>query len=94
MTGNAFVTEDWTRIFNRRADIKVLRLRVVSRYEIKAGWILVVNSGRIHKTSGAGWLECFGQLSDFERAEVIGDGDELMFFQEFDHLLFATLVSF
>ena len=81
------------RVFDRGADIKILRLRVVGRNEIKTGRIFVVKAGWIHEAAGAGRLECFGQLPNLEAAKVIGHRHELMFFQETDHLLLAAFVS-
>ena len=57
MSRNAFVSEDRPRIFNCGADIKVLRLRVISRNKEKTGRILVVNAWRIHESSGTGWFK-------------------------------------
>src|SRR5437762_14296844 len=68
---NAFMSEDRSRIFDRRANIKILRLRVVSRDEIETGRVFVVNARRIHKTARAGRLERFRQLPDLKRTEII-----------------------
>src|SRR2546421_11386449 len=94
MSGNAFMTEDWTRIFDRRANIKVFRLRIVGRNEKEAGGIFVINTGRIHETPRAGWLESVGQLSNLKRTEIIRQRNEVVFFQEIDHFLLATLIRF
>src|SRR5260370_13364628 len=94
MPGNAFVTEDWARVFNRRANVKVFRLRIVSRNEIKTGRVLIVNTGWIHETAGTGWFECFRQLSNLKRAQIIRQGHEVVFLQKTDHFLLATLIRF
>ena len=94
MSGHTFVSEDWPRIFNCRANIKVFRLRIVGRNEKESGRILIVNARRIHETAGTGWLERFWQLSNLKRAEIIGHCHEVVFLHELDHLLLATLVSF
>src|SRR5207253_96202 len=78
MTGDSFVTQNWPRIFDRRANVKILRLRIVSRNEIETGRILVVNTGRIHETAGTGRLERFGQLPNLKSTEIIGDRDEFV----------------
>src|SRR6266566_7993918 len=93
MSGNPFVSEDRPRIFNCRANIEVLRLRIVCWDEKETGRVLVVNTGRIHETTGAGWLERFRQLSNLERTEIIGQRHEGVLLQEINHLLLATLVS-
>ena len=72
MPGNSFMPENRARIFDRGADVKVLRLRIVGRNEIETGRVLVVNTGRIHETAGAGRLERVRQLSNLKRAEIIG----------------------
>src|SRR5437879_1138991 len=94
MSRNTFMSEDGPRVLDRGANIKVLRLRIVRRDEIKTGRVLVVNAGRIHETAGVGWLECFRQLPNLKRAEVIGQRYQIVFLQEIDHLLLATFVGF
>src|ERR1035437_3236598 len=79
MPRNSFVSEDGARIFNGCANVKILRLRIISGDEIETGWILVINPRRIHKTSRAGRLERLRQLADLESSEVIGNADEMMF---------------
>src|SRR5690349_18483617 len=93
MSGNAFMTKDRSRIFNCCPDIKVLRVRVISRDEIKAGRVFVIKSGRIHKTSRARRLKSFRQLSYFKLSEVVRQSDKVMVLQELNHLCFATLIS-
>ena len=88
------MSEDRPRVLDRGANIKVLRLRIVRRDEIKTGRVLVVNAGRIHETAGTGWFECLRQLPDLKRAKIFGQRDQIVFFQEIDHLLLATLVGF
>src|SRR5205085_3598157 len=71
MAGNSFMAEDRARVFDRGTDIEIFRLGVVSRNEIKAGRIFVVNAGGIHETAGTGRLEGFGQLPNLEAAQII-----------------------
>src|SRR5438876_7140535 len=82
MSWNTFMAEDGPRVLDRGANIKVLRLRIVRRDEIKTGRILVVNAGRIHKTAGTGRLECFRQLPNLKRAKIIGQRDQIVFLQK------------
>src|SRR5216684_6982101 len=90
MARDSFVSENWPRIFDGGADIKILRLRIVCWNEIKAGRVFVVNAGRIHETAGTGWLERFGQLPNLKRAEIIRQRDQIVLLQEIDHFLFAA----
>src|ERR1051325_7267494 len=94
MPGNSFVAQNRPRIFNRRANVKVFRLRIVSWNEKETGGVFVVDSGRIHETAWARRFECFGQLPNLETPEIFRDRDEMMFLEEIDHLGFATLVRF
>src|ERR1043166_8784566 len=94
MSRNAFVTEDRPWVFNRRADVKILRLRVVSRDEKEARWIFVVNAGRIHEATGAGRFERLRQLSNLKRAKVTWQRHKIMFLQEADHFCLAAFVRF
>src|SRR5437588_12760937 len=89
---NSFMTQNRPRIFDRRADVKILRLRIVSWNEKETDRVFVVNAGRIHETARTRRLERVGQLPNFEAAKIIWDGDELMFLQEIDHLRLATFV--
>src|SRR5438045_9740044 len=68
VAGNSFMTKHRSRIFNRRANVKVLRLRIVGRNEIETGRIFVINTGRIHEAAGTRRLERFGELPDLEPA--------------------------
>src|SRR5207248_10242633 len=81
MAGNTLMPKDWPRIFNRRANIKVFRLRIVSRNEEETGRILIINTGWIHETAGTRWFKCFWQLSNLERAKIIGQRHEIVFLQ-------------
>src|SRR6267378_3871455 len=92
MSGNTFVSENRSWIFDCRANIKVRRFRIVGGNEKESGWILVVNTGRIHKTAGAGWLKGLGQLSNLKRAEIARQRHKIMFPKEADHLRFAAFV--
>src|SRR6266487_5443118 len=94
MSRNSFVPEYRSRLFDRCANVKILRLWIVSRNEIKTGWVFVVNARWIHKTSGAGRLKRIVQLPNLKPAEIIGQRDQMVFLQEIDNLLFATLVRF
>ncbi len=93
MSGNSLVPENWPRIFDRRPDVEVLRVRVVCRDEIESGRILVINARRIHEAARAGWLEGFGQLPDLKFPEVIRQRDQPAIFQEADHLRLAAFIS-
>src|SRR5436309_5153511 len=89
VAGDALVTENRPRVFNGRANVEVPALRIVCGNEIKAGWILVVNSGRVHETARTGWFEGFGKLANFKSAER-RQSDEMIVFQKGDHLGFAA----
>src|SRR5467141_199834 len=91
--GDAFMSKDRSRIFDRGANIKILRLRVVSRDEIETGRVFVVNARGIHKTARAGRLERFQQLPDLKRTEIIWHANEIMFLQEINHLGLAAFIS-
>ena len=93
MPGNPFVPQNRPRIFNRGPDVKVLRIRVVGWDEIEAGRIFIINARRIHESARAGRLERFGQLPDFELAEISRQSHEMMILEELDHLRLATLIS-
>src|SRR6266436_2181619 len=92
MSGNSFVSEDWSGIFNCGANIKILRLRVVGRNEKESGWVLVIHTGRIHETARAGRLKGFWQLPNLKRAEIFRQGHKIVFPQETDHFCLATFV--
>ena len=94
MSGNSFVPKDRPRVFNRRANVKVLRLRIVRRNEKETRRIFVINAGRIHETTRTGWLERLRQLPNLKWAKIIGHCHEIVFPHELDHLLLATFVSF
>src|ERR1051326_2100894 len=93
VAGNAFVAENRSRVFDRRADVKVLRLRVVGRNEKEPRRIFIVNAWWVHEAAGTGRLERFGQLPNLETPEIIWDRDEFVFLQECDHLFFATFIG-
>src|SRR5947208_15503977 len=94
MAWNTLFAKDGRRVFNCRANVKVFRLRSVSRNEIKTGRVLIVNTGWIHETAGTRWFECFRQLSNLKRAKVIRQRHEMMLLQKTDHFLLATLIRF
>ena len=75
MSWDSFMTKDRPRIFDRRANIKVFRLRIIGRKEKKPGRIFVVNAGRIHETTRAGWFKGIRQLPNLKWAEIIGQRD-------------------
>src|SRR6476620_826756 len=85
VSGDSFVTQDWPRVFDGRANVEVLTLRIVSRNEIKAARVLIVDAGRIHKAAGAGRFESCGQLADFEMAQISRQRDQLVVPEEADH---------
>src|SRR5437868_14235852 len=90
---NAFVAENGARIFDGGTDIKIMRLRIVSRDKVEAAGVLIVDAGRIHEPAGAGRLKGFGQLAYLEAAEIRGQRHEFVRFQKLDHLLLAALVG-
>src|SRR5919201_1082197 len=94
MSGNPFMPENRPRIFNRGANIEILRFRIVGGNKKESRWVLVVNTGRIHKTAGAGWLEGLGQLSNLKRAKIIWQSHKIVLLQEADHLCFAAFILF
>src|SRR5262249_29485741 len=71
--GNSFVAQNRPRVLDRRADVKILRLRIVSWDEEETARVLVVNAGRIHETTRTRWLERLRQLADLKRPEIIRD---------------------
>src|SRR5205807_6693073 len=92
MSGNSFVAQDRSRIFNRGANIEVLRLRIVSWDKIKAARVLIVNAGRIHKPAGTGRLERVRQLANLEWSQIIRQGNEMPLTQKPKHFLLAAFV--
>src|SRR3954468_9333627 len=88
------MAENWSGIFDRRADVEIFRFRIVGWDEVKAGRIFVVNAGWIHETARARRLECFGQVSNFKFAKTIRQTNELMILEKFDHLRLPTLIRF
>src|SRR5437879_6276198 len=94
MSWNTFVSENRSWIFDCRANIKILRFRIVGGNEKESGWILVVNTGRIHEPPRAGWLESLGQLSNLKWTEIARQRHKIVFLQEADHFCFAAFVRF
>ena len=92
VTGDPFVSEDRPRIFDGGANVEVAALRVVRGDEVEATVVDIVKTGRIHEATGAGRLERFRKLTDEERPDVIGDGDEPLLLEEVDHLLLSALI--
>src|SRR5439155_15457686 len=90
--GNAFMSEDRSWIFDRRANIKIPRLRVVSRDEIETGRVFVVNARGIHEPTRPRRLERFPQLPDLKRTEIIWQANETIFLQEINHLGLAAFI--
>ena len=76
MSGNALVSNERPWILDRRADVEVPALRVVGRDEIESARVGVVDSRRIHEPAGTRGLECLGQLTDLEPADVFRDRDQ------------------
>src|SRR6266478_9526640 len=94
MSGNAFVPKDWPGVFNRCANIEILRVWIVRRNKKEPGWIFIVNAGGIHEAARAGGLERLGQLSNLKRPEVIRQRDKIVVLQKTDHFCLATFVRF
>ena len=94
MPGDTLVPEDWPGIFNRRANVKILRLWVVGGNEKETSWIFVVNTGRIHEAARAGRLERIRQLSNLKRPKITRQGYKIVLLQEADHFCLATFVRF
>src|SRR4051794_30365248 len=92
MAGNAFVTEDWSRVFDGGADVKVAALRIVGGNEIKSGRIGIVDPGWVHESTGARRLERFGQLTDLEAAHVRRYRHQTIRAQEVSELLESHFV--
>src|SRR5207248_6053899 len=85
VAGDSFVTQDRSWVFDGRANVEILALRIVSRDEIKTRRVLVVNARRIHEAAGTRRLERFGQLANFKAAKIRRQRDQLVLFQETDH---------
>src|SRR5215469_9951814 len=92
MSGNALMAQDGARIFDRRANVEVVALRVIGWDEIETARILVIDTGRIHEAAGRGRLERFGKLADFEGTDIRGDRDQPVRLQEVDDLREPRLV--
>src|SRR5713226_2193713 len=80
VAGDSFVTENRARVFDRRANIKVTALGIVSGNEIEAAVVFIIDAGRVHEAAGAGGLERFWQLPNFKAAEIRRQRDELVLF--------------
>ena len=94
VTRNSFVTQDRPRIFDRRANVKILRLRIVSWDEKETHRVFVVNAGWIHETAGAGRLKRVRQLPNLKWPEIIGNRDQIVFLEKINHLGLPAFVSF
>src|SRR6266498_815552 len=94
MSWDPFVPKNRSWVFNCCANIKILRFRIVGGNEKESGWVLVVNTGRVHKTAGAGWLEGLGQLSNLKRPEIVWQRYKVVLLQEADHFCFAAFIRF
>src|SRR5439155_2172838 len=81
MSGDTFVSEDWPRIFNCCANIKILRVRIIRRNEKETGRILVVNARRIHEAPRTGRLKCLRQLPNLKWAKVIRQRYQIVLLQ-------------
>src|SRR5258705_3182195 len=86
------VAEDGSGIFYGCANVEVFALRVVSRNEIEATIVLIVNAGRIHEAPGTGWLKRLGQLANLKAAELCRHGYQIILLQEGHHFSQTTLV--
>src|SRR5260370_22733034 len=93
MSGNAFVSEDGTRIFDGSANVEVPAVRVVGRDEVKTAVVGIEDSWRIHETAGTGRLERLRKLANEKRPDVIGNRDQAFVFEELHHLLFTALIG-
>ena len=51
MAGDTFVPKDGPGIFDGSSNIKVFRLRIVSRNKEETCWVFVVNARRIHEST-------------------------------------------
>src|SRR6266487_3488515 len=94
MSRITFMSENRSWVFDCRANIKVLRFRIVGGNEKESGWILVVNTRRIHETAWAGWLESLRQLPNLKRPKVIRQSRKIVLLQKADHFRFAAFVRF
>src|SRR5438034_2270686 len=94
MSRDSFVSEDWPRVFDRRADVEVSTLWVVRRDEVKAGRVAVVDPRRVHESAGARGFERLGQLPDLEPSHVTGDRDEMVGFEKIRDLGETDLIRF
>src|SRR6266446_9896697 len=93
VAGDSFMAQDRTRVLYGRANVKVFRLRVVSGNEIETAVVFIINAGRIHKAAGARRLERLGQLPDFKSSEIRRQSNEMVSFQEVNHLGLAAFIS-
>src|ERR1700704_328843 len=93
MSGNTFMPEDRSWIFNCRANVEILRFGIVGRNEKESRWVLVINTGGIHETARAGGLKSFGQLSNLKRSEIVRQRYKIVFLQEVDHFCFPAFIS-
>src|SRR5436189_4271892 len=94
MSGNTFMPENRSWVFDCRANIKILRLRIVGGSEKESGWVLVVNTRRIHETARAGPLKGFWQSPNLKRPETLRQRYKIVFLQEIDHCCFAAFIRF
>src|SRR5882724_13205872 len=92
VTGDSFVPKNRPRIFDRSAQVKVLRLRIVGGNKKEPDRVFIVNPRWIHETARASRLERFRQLPNLKLPEVIRQSDKLMRFQEIDYLCFAAFI--
>src|SRR6266542_3505003 len=91
---DSLVAENRSGILYSRANVEVFALRVVSRNEIEATVVLIVNAGRIHEASGTGRLECFGKLANFKTAQISRQSNKPIGLQKIYHLGLTAFVSF
>src|SRR5690349_4971007 len=94
MSGNPFVSENRSWIFDCCANIEIFRFRIVGGNEKESRWILVINTGRIHETARAGWLESLGQLSNLKRAKIFRQSHKTVLLEKVDHFRFTAFIRF
>src|SRR5262249_54149307 len=93
MSGNTFVAQDWSWIFDGCSNVEILARRVVRGDKVKTSLVLVVNTRSVHETARTCRFECLRQLTNFKSTEVRRQSNQFIGFQKVDHLRLATLVS-
>src|SRR5262249_53306433 len=93
MPRDALMTENWARIFDCGANVKILALGIVGRYEKESAAVCIVYARRVHEPAGAGRLEGFLKLADRKLSEVCRQRDKLAVTQKLNHFCFAAFVG-